>query len=153
RSWLPHHNTLTAIAHGREWIDEQWLGHLALYGLWSLGGWPLASLALVALYLGAFVITTAAARTRGASAGSTAIVLILCLLLAVSGTAFRAQTLACPLFALVLLLLVRDELRPSRHVFLTLPILVLWANIHGSVILGAGLVALRGLTVAVSGVR
>src|SRR5205085_2842874 len=42
-------------------------------------------------------------------------------------------------------LLLDDARRPSRRVFWTLPLLVLWANVHGSVLLGAGLVALAGL--------
>jgi hypothetical protein len=152
-SWLPHQNTLTVIAQGRDWVDEQWLGHLVLYGLWSLGSWPLATLILLALYLVSFSLVAAAARSRGASETGTAIVLLPCLVLAASETGFRAQTLACPLFALVVLLLIEDELRPSRRVFLTLPILALWANVHGSVVLGAGLVALRGLTVGFAGAR
>src|SRR6266568_146920 len=34
-SGLPYHDTLTVLAHGRSWVDQQWLGHLALYALWS----------------------------------------------------------------------------------------------------------------------
>jgi len=66
---------------------------------------------------------------------------------ALGESSFRAQTLAYLLFAVLFLLLLDDELHPSRRVFLTLPIVALWANVHGSVVLGAGLVTLRGLTV------
>jgi hypothetical protein len=38
-------------------------------------------------------------------------------------------------------------------VYLVLPLLVVWANIHGSVVVGAGLVALRGLTIAAGSMR
>jgi hypothetical protein len=38
-----------------------------------------------------------------------------------------------------------DTRRPSRRVFATLPLLVLWTNLHGSVVLGATLVSLDGL--------
>src|SRR5260370_21132279 len=58
---------------------------------------------------------------------------------------YHAQTLDQPLFVDVVVLLVSDALRPTNAVFLTLPILVLWANLHGSVVIAAGLVALRGL--------
>ena len=61
-----------------------------------------------------------------------------------SNTELRAQTFAYVLFALTLLLLLGDDRAPSRRVYLTLPLLVLWANVHGSVLLGAGLVALYG---------
>jgi hypothetical protein len=44
----------------------------------------------------------------------------------------------------MLWLLAADSRRPSRRVFLALPLLVLWANVHGTAFLGAGLIALRG---------
>src|SRR3954469_7954805 len=37
QSGLPNHDYLTVFAHGREWVDQQWLGHLVLYALWSVG--------------------------------------------------------------------------------------------------------------------
>src|SRR5919198_694541 len=43
-------------------------------------------------------------------------------------------------------LLAADSRAPSRRVWWTLPLLVLWANLHGTVVLGAALVAWRGLT-------
>jgi hypothetical protein len=39
-------------------------------------------------------------------------------------------------------LLASDTTRPSRRVFIVVPVLVLWANIHGSAVLGASLVLL-----------
>lgn len=148
RSWLPRGDTLTVLTQGKDWIDEQWLAHLFFYGLWSFGGWPLGLLVLLATYLGAFAVAAATARRLGASARSTAMAGVVCLVLAMGESGFRAQTLAYVLFALVLLVLLEDTVRPSRRVYLALPILVLWANVHGSVVLGAALVALRGLTVA-----
>jgi hypothetical protein len=60
----------------------------------------------------------------------------------------RVQTLVFPLFVLLVVLISRDSRAPSRRVLLTLPLLVLWANLHGSVILAAGLVSLYGLVLA-----
>src|SRR5262249_44067280 len=42
-------------------------------------------------------------------------------------------------------LVLADARQPSRRVFWTLPLLVLWTNLHGSVVLGAMLVSLDGL--------
>src|SRR3954453_6559124 len=33
RTGLPHHETLTVLSQGREWIDQQWLGPLGFPGL------------------------------------------------------------------------------------------------------------------------
>jgi hypothetical protein len=57
----------------------------------------------------------------------------------------RPQSFAYVLFVSVLWLLLADQQRPSRRVFLVLPLLVLWANLHGSVVVGAALVAAYGL--------
>src|SRR5580765_8337803 len=56
RSGLPDHDTLTAIGHGRAWVDQQWLGQLAGYGLWRAGEWPLALAAGGACFLVAFAL-------------------------------------------------------------------------------------------------
>jgi hypothetical protein len=149
RSGLPHHDTLTSLTAGKPWIDEQWLAQLGFYGLWAAGGMALAMFALVVLYTGSFAIIAAAARTRHASARSVALVTGICFLVGLPNTILRAQVPAYVLFALVLVLLLGAEGRSSRRVYLTLPILVLWANIHGSVLTGAALVSLYGATTLV----
>src|SRR5437764_4369568 len=58
----------------------------------------------------------------------------------------RVQSLVFPLFVLLLWLLAEDSRRPSRRVLFALPIVVLWANIHGTAFLASALVALRGLS-------
>ena len=35
---LPHHDSLASLTAGREWVDQQWLGHLAIYGVDAVGG-------------------------------------------------------------------------------------------------------------------
>jgi hypothetical protein len=61
----------------------------------------------------------------------------------------RPQSFAFPLFAATLWLILADARKPSRRVFATLPLLVLWTNLHGSVLLGAMLVSLAGLVAMV----
>jgi len=143
---LPTHDTLTAWAAGKRWVDQQWLSQLAFYGLWRLGGFKLALLAHAALALGSLAGAAALARRVGASARSTtwiALPVLVCYYPAAA--VMRPQSLAYPLFVAVLWLLVLDARRPSRRVFATFPLLVLWGNLHGSVLLGAGLVALAGV--------
>src|SRR5438477_13146609 len=41
---LPSHDTLTIWAHGRKWVDQQWLAQLVLYELARLGGLRLVPL-------------------------------------------------------------------------------------------------------------
>jgi hypothetical protein len=142
---LPHHDTLTIWAHGRTWIDQQWLGQLFYYGLYAFGGIR-AVLAVNALGLAAGTgLAVLAARRLGGSVRSvTWLALLSFVVIAWSSWTVRVQTLVFALFAGLLWLLAADSRRPSRRVFLALPLLILWANVHGTAFLGAALIALRG---------
>ena len=144
---IPHRDVLTWLTLGRSWVDQQWLSQFELYGLWSVGGWRAAMLGGIAFYGCAFAVVAASTRRRGASDLSVGLVLLLAFLTGLPNTQLRAQVPAYLLFALVLALLLDDERRPSSRVYLTLPLLVVWANVHGSVLLGALLVTLRGVTI------
>jgi hypothetical protein len=67
----------------------------------------------------------------------------------------RAQSFAYPLFALALWLVVADgrQDRLRARTWLVIPVLVLWANTHGSVVIGAGMVVLYACYRAVDAVR
>jgi len=150
RDGLPHRETLTVIPAGREWIDQQWLAQLALYGVhWAAG---IAGVAILdVLLVGAAVGSAmAAARSLGATARSTFLVALVCLFIAPWSWQIRAQAFALPLFVWCLWLAAAHVRRPGRRVFVALPLLVLWANIHGSVVLGAALVVLAAGVVAVA---
>lgn len=143
---IPHHDTLAVLSRGREWIDQQWLANLAYYGLYALGGLGLAARVNIFLFVGTLALVFVFARRRGASRLS---VMLAAIPMCVVGLEFiRAQVLAEPLFVLLLALLVAESRNPTRRVVLAFPLLLLWANIHGSVVLGAALVALLGIVEA-----
>jgi hypothetical protein len=149
---LPSHDPLAIWTHGQRWIDQQWLAQLVFYWLVKAGGVKLALLVHALLGVGALVATAVLARRLGGTARTTT---WLCLPVFVAyypeAAVLRPQSFAYPLFAAVLWLLVTDARAPSRRVFLALPLIVLWANLHGSVLLGAGLVALAGACQVVGG--
>jgi hypothetical protein len=150
---LPHTDTFTVWTQGVEWIDQQWLAQVGFYGLFTLGGIELALVAHVGLLIVGFASGLAAARSLGASTRSVCLVGLLCMFVAPWGLQLRAQTFAIPLFVWLFWLLAADSRAPSRRVFLVLPILVLWANLHGTVVLAALLVAARGLTYGITELR
>jgi hypothetical protein len=147
RHGIPQHETLTMLAQGAHWVDQQWLAQLVFYELAQLGGLRLAVLLHLVLLVGAFGLALAAARWRGASATAVFWIGLACVFLAPWGWQLRAQSFAYPLFVGTLWLLIADSRTPSRRVLLVLPLLALWGNLHGSVVLGAALVALRGSTI------
>jgi hypothetical protein len=147
---LPHHDTLAIWTQGREWVDQQWLGQLAFYGLYALGGIKLALIGHVTAAGTAFVLALIAARWRGGSTRAVCWLALPSIFLLVWGSwNARAQSLALVLFVAVVWLLIADARAQSRRVFLALPLLVVWANVHGTVLTGALLVVLWGITYAV----
>jgi hypothetical protein len=134
---LPSHDTLTVWGHGRRWVDQQWLAQLAYYGLYALGGLRLALLANAAIVAGSFVAAVRLARFRNVYVAVAGVIA-----LGLSSAALRPQTLALPLFVALAWLLVEDARAPSRRVFWAIPLLLLWANLHGTVTLGVLLVLL-----------
>jgi hypothetical protein len=146
---LPSHDTLTVWGLGRRWVDQQWLAQLAYYGLYSLGGLRLALLANAGVVVGAVAAAIALGRARGGSLRNVLTVsLPAVFVIGWSGSALRPQTLALPLFIALVWLLVRDARRPSPAVFFVVPVLALWANVHGTVVLGSLLVVLHAATSA-----
>jgi len=150
---LPSADTLAALTKGVEWVDQQWLAQLAFYGLHQLGGLKTTLLVHDAVLVLSFTIALAIARWRGASARRIGIVAALAMFSVFPNSAFRAQTLAYPLFVALLWLLIADARRPSTRVFWALPLLVLWTNLHGSAVLGAVLISLHGIAFTVGKLR
>jgi len=151
---LPVHDALTVWTHGRNWVDQQWLAQFLLYRLWQVGGVKLALLVHAGLATAALAGAAAVARRHGASARTTTWV---CLPVMAAyypeAGVLRPQTFAYPLFVGVFGLLAGDARARSTRVFLVLPLLVLWANLHGSVIFGAPLVCLAGCLRSIESAR
>ncbi len=143
---LPHTETITILGRGATWTDQQWLAQVVFYGAHELAGMRAVILLGILLVLLALALALATARTSGASSRSTFVVGLLAILAGPWGWTIRAQTTALPLFAGVLWLLVDASRRGiRRRTLLVLPLLVVWANLHGSVILGAALTVLLGV--------
>ena len=139
---LPHHDTLTVMGDGRPWIDQQWLGHIALYGLHALGGPSLAVNVAGVLFSLALVGPIVLARRRG---GSTPVLVVMGGIAVLYATTVVQTEVFSRIFFVVLLAVLGAESRKrTRRVWLLLPLLALWANVHGAVVLGAALVALLG---------
>jgi hypothetical protein len=145
RHGLPSHNTLTVWAHGAQWVDQQWLAQLAFYGLDRAGGLRLAVVVHVLLLVGALAASVVLARRRGADPTSVAIVTAVALIpLVLSSAQLRTQSFTYVLFVGLVALLTQAGAVGWRRLSLLLAIVVLWANLHGSAALAAGLVSLRG---------
>jgi hypothetical protein len=139
-NWIPHHDSLAIWSDGTRWVDQQWLGQLVMYGEHAAGGLRLVLVAHLLVLIGSLALALTFARRSGGSARSVGVIGTAAALVALQSSAARTQALAYPLFIALFWLLSAQVKRPGARVFLALPLLVLWANIHGSAVLGAGLV-------------
>jgi hypothetical protein len=144
---LPTNDSLTVMTNGERWVEQQWAAKLAFYGLVQLGGLELAVLVHVGVLVATLAGAMAAARSFGASRAAVFWVAAASIFVAPWAWQMRSQTFAFPLFVALVWLLASDSRAPSRRVLLAVPLLAVWANVHGSAVLAAGLVALRGVTI------
>jgi hypothetical protein len=138
---LPSTDTLTVAGAGRPWIDQQWLAHVFMYDLWRVGGDAAVGASSAAAFALAFGMLAVLLMRRGAAPVGALLALggalVQCLLFAET----RAQSYAYPLFVgLLWIVLTQSDRTWLRRAALTLPLLVLWANVHGSVLLGVAMV-------------
>jgi hypothetical protein len=146
---IPRIDHLTYLTSGHRWTNQPWLGELLLYAPAALGGVGLALVVHAILVTAAFAAALAAGRALGGRPRAIAWTAVVSLLPIAQSNAMRTQSLVYLLFVALLWLLVRDSRAPTRLVWLCLPIIALWANLHGSAVLAAALVALRGGSLAV----
>src|SRR5438093_5351349 len=111
---LPSHETLTVLALGRPWTDQQWGAQLLFYGAHELGGLPLVVVLGAAVVVGAFALATAAARSLGAGPAAILLVFFPVILAAPGAWTVRAQVVALPLYVGLLWLLASETRRPTR---------------------------------------
>jgi hypothetical protein len=149
RHGFPGTDHLTLWTQGHEWVDQQWLGQVALYGLYAAGGVKLALLGHAAAVGAAFLLAIVFARWRGASTRAICWLALPVIFILIWGSwVARAQSFAFAMFVGLVWLLIADARAPSRKVLWAVPLLVLWANVHGSALTGAILVVLAGVTYA-----
>jgi hypothetical protein len=142
---LPSHDELTLLGLGRDWTDQRWGAQLLAYGAYSLGGYGLVAVMTAAFAVGAFTIAAIGARVLGA--GQRAIVLLFFPVLMAAPWTFtiRAQVFVLPLYTALIWLLASEARNPTRRAYLVFPLLLLWANLHGSAALAAMLTMLLGV--------
>src|SRR4051812_11606443 len=132
---LPTVDTWTFTIPGTPWVDQQWLAQVALAVGHAVGGWELLAVMRAGLVVAAVALMLATAVARGATPRTAAILALAGFSVAVPALALRPQLFGIVLFAaLVWLIAIRDR-RPRA--LLVAPLLVLlWANVHGSFVLG-----------------
>src|SRR5579859_5383700 len=141
---IPRQNVVTVASHGAPWVDQQWLAHVLYYGAWALGGYPALAVFSALLVTSGFAVLGLTMLSRDVPPTRMFVWTAATVVVYLGNIVIRAQSFAYPLFALALWLIVADSraARLRARTWLVLPVLVLWANTHGSVLIGAAMVTL-----------
>jgi hypothetical protein len=136
----------TATGWGAPVIDVQWLAHLIFFRIVDAAG--VVGLVLIgAAWIAACIALAGVLALRaGATPGRVLLATLVAFTALGSPLPLRAQTLVYPMLILFPAVLRLDAERPSARTWLLVPAAMLWANLHGSVLLapiftGAVLVA------------
>ena len=138
---IPHQNLITVASYRAAWEDQQWLAQVLSYAAWAAGGYGLLAAASAILVTAGFGLLALLMLRRGVPPTRAFAWTAAAYVVSLGSVGIRAQSFAYPCFALVLMLLLADDQSPRLRpqTWLVIPVLVLWANLHGSVLLGAGL--------------
>ncbi|HEX5951256.1 MAG TPA: hypothetical protein VFZ96_09645 [Actinomycetota bacterium] len=142
-------DTLTLPAHGLEWLNAQWGAQVLLASVFRAGGWFGLSLLRTLLILATTGLVYLSCR-RNVSSREAGALTLLGSAFFLGGAALRPQLFGLACFALVLWLTSFRHTHP-RVLLLVIPVTALWANLHGSFVLGPAWVALAALRDAAGG--
>jgi hypothetical protein len=132
-----------AAAPTSHWPNTLVLAELIFYGLERLMGDPGLLLAQTLAVGAALTILARDAHASGAGAPRTCQALLLVTLGSLTSFGLaRVQLFSLVLFPLLLALLRADQRSRSRRIWLTLPLLALWSNLHGIALVGLAMLYL-----------
>jgi hypothetical protein len=129
---------------GRPWVAHEWLSEVVMAGAYLAGGWG-AVMLLVGLVMGLTALLIGAWLLRWLGMLQAVMAVALGLSCVAPGMLARPHLLVLPMLAFwTIELLKAREARRAPHLWLAL-LMVLWANLHSSFIVGYGLAAAFGL--------
>jgi hypothetical protein len=147
---LIRHDIFSYSAPGAPWINHEWLAEAVMALFYNALG--VAGLKLMKfLCAGAVVLLLCAGLATTGAAMDIQFLVLLATSLAVAGQVeFRPQLADLIFLAALLLLIARDGRGRRARLWLVLPMIVLWANLHGGFFVG---VVVLGVYAAVAGAQ
>ena len=139
--WSAHavllRDTFSHTAYGTFWPNHEWLSQALFYAIFAVGGLPLLTLTAAACVVGAWAIVWS--QTPGSTRAR--FILTALVVVAACGTwSPRPQVLSLLAVAVTMALL-----RTRQYAWLPLVFLV-WANLHGAVVIGVWLLVVATAT-------
>jgi hypothetical protein len=146
---LPPRDIYSYSATGLPWHDHEWLSEVVLALCWS-------SLGVVGLKLMKLAATAAMMTLLALGAAETGAPMPLQLIVLTTGALaiapmiqFRPQLFDFVALSALLLLLARESYRRAGRLWLAIPILAFWANLHGGFFVGLAVLAMYTAVTAI----
>ena len=136
---LPASDPFSFSMQGAPWITFEWLSEIVYAAVYALAGWPgvvAVAAAAIALAFGLFTHFL----LRELSPTLTLLMVLAAIVLLAPHMLARPHVLVLPLMVTWAAALVRCMDRSTPPPYWALPLLVLWTNLHGSVVLALGLI-------------
>jgi hypothetical protein len=146
-AWVVSHGVPDGVPYATAptagWADATVVGQVLFHAVDTVGGDRALVLAQAAAVGAAFWFLGRDMARQGATSGGALAVGLLVLVGGLpSFVIARAQLFSLALFPLLVLVLRSETRSPSRRIWLVLPIIAIWANLHGAVLTGVAVVAI-----------
>jgi len=137
---LPTGEALSQTVHATHWVAYEWLSQIAYAAAYALGGWVAVAALTAAAAAAAFGLLTRYLLKYWQPTPTLA-ALLAALVLTSPHIMARPHVLALPLMVIWIAALIRavDTARPPS--WWLIPLMTLWANLHGSFIFGLAMTA------------
>lgn len=142
------HNPYSYSAPNYPWLHHEWLSEAILAWLYGHTGVIGLKLMKLACASGIVVFLALAAAETGASVIIQAMVLIPVAILIAPMMQYRPQLFDFLFLSAILALITRDHTRGRAALWIAIPILALWANLHGGFFLGLAALGIYTAVVA-----
>jgi hypothetical protein len=128
---IPSVDTWTFTAAGLPWVDQQWGAEVIFAAVFRLGGWTGLVLLRAVLVAIIFGCVYSICRRRGLPVRNAALLTLITFAVTAVALGLRAQTFGMAFFAVTLLLVTERRAHP-RLLWAIPPLVLVWANVHGS---------------------
>ncbi|HEY6767802.1 MAG TPA: hypothetical protein VI386_23865 [Candidatus Sulfotelmatobacter sp.] len=135
---IPHADPFSYTRAGQPWVAHEWLSELIIFGLFRLGGYAALVVFFACILSASFIPLYLRCTSRPAIAGA---VTVWGALATAVVWGVRPQIFSLLLISIWLWLLERSEEKP-KLLWWTLPLTILWVNLHAGFIVGPVFLAL-----------
>lgn len=143
----PQINLYTYSAPGYPWLHHSWLSEVLMAAALDRFGPFGLKLVKFSCTAGTICLMVDAMAETGAAVAIQALVLLVSAITLVPAMQFRPQLFDFLLLAAIVMLLSRHNWRGSAPLWITIPIILLWANLHGGFFIGVIAIGVYGAVV------